>query len=339
MSRESMEWLNTMTLIGFTEKRGNAWHYKQALQGVESNHYIGAIPLEDVTRRLFNFTVDDTPLYIKLKDGSYSEVPGRKAMATSDTSEVLGVFKEGYQGHQYNEWLLEMVADILDDTLSIGSAGLLRKRAQAWVSVEVPDNITTPEGVEFRPNLLAYTSFDGSLATGYGRKVTAVVCDNTFEAARSEAGQQFKLRHSKYSSLRLNDAREALAIVHTMADDFMAEVAALCNKKVDDGAFNRLLDVAIPLLDDKGAKIEGRGLTMATKKRDEVKSLYVNDKRAAQWNGTAYGVLAAFNTWNHHFATVRGEASRGMRNMENAINGKTANADNLILAQLEAVLV
>lgn len=339
MSRESMEWLNTMTLIGFTEKRGTAWHYRESYQGAESNHYPGAIPIEDVTRRLFNFTVDDTPLYIKLKDGSFVEVPGRKAMKTSDTDDVLGIFKEGYQGHQYNEWLLESVADILDDTLSIGSAGLLRNRAQAWVSVEVPDNITTPEGVEFRPNLLAWTSFDGSLATAYGRKVTAVVCDNTLEAARGESGQQFKVRHSKYSGMKLQDTREALAIVHTMADDFMAEVATLTSTKVDAGAFERLLDVAIPLTDDKGAKLEGRGLTMATKKRQEVKSLYVNDKRAAQWTGTAYGVLAAFNTWNHHFATVRGEASRGMRNMENAISGKSAAADNLILSQLEAVLV
>jgi len=51
----------------------------------------------------------------------------------------------------------------LDDNLSISSAGLLRNRV-AWVEVSVPDNITTPEGVVFRPNPLATTSFDGSLA-------------------------------------------------------------------------------------------------------------------------------------------------------------------------------
>ena len=27
MSRESMEWLNLDTLIGYTLVRGNAWHY------------------------------------------------------------------------------------------------------------------------------------------------------------------------------------------------------------------------------------------------------------------------------------------------------------------------
>lgn len=30
MSAETLEWLNTQTLIGYTERRGNAWHYRAA---------------------------------------------------------------------------------------------------------------------------------------------------------------------------------------------------------------------------------------------------------------------------------------------------------------------
>lgn len=57
MSQESMIWLNSQTLIGNTLQRGNAWHYREDLQGVEPNHYEGFIPVEDVTRRLFNFSM------------------------------------------------------------------------------------------------------------------------------------------------------------------------------------------------------------------------------------------------------------------------------------------
>ena len=53
MSQETPEWLNTNTLIGFTEKRGHAWHYRAEVQGDQSNHYPGAVPIEDVRRRLF----------------------------------------------------------------------------------------------------------------------------------------------------------------------------------------------------------------------------------------------------------------------------------------------
>ena len=40
-----------------------------------------------------------------------------------------------------------------------------------------------------RPNLLATTSFDGSIASTFKRTVTNVVCDNTREAALAEHDQ------------------------------------------------------------------------------------------------------------------------------------------------------
>jgi phage/plasmid-like protein (TIGR03299 family) len=326
-----MEWLNSMTLIGFTEKRGTAWHYRSDLQGETPNHYPGAIPVPDVLERLFNFEVEERPIYI-LTDAGYVEIAGRKAMATTDSEEVLGIFKQGYQGHSYKEWLLESVATILDDELSIGSAGLLKNRAQAWVSVEVPENIVTPEGVEFRPNLVACTSFDGSLATTYKRLVTNVVCDNTLAQGLNEDGQTFKLRHSKYSGMRLQDARDALAIVHSIADDFAAEVAKLCKEKVSDKRFTAVLDALYPVPAD-----EGRGQTVITKKRDEIAALWANDERVAPWKGTAFGVLQAHNTWNQHYAQVRKGVPRVIRNMENAVKDKSAMQDSQVLAVLAAV--
>src|SRR6185312_1068619 len=107
-------------------------------------------------------------------------------------------------------WLLSTVANILDDDLSISSAGLLRGGAIAWVEVSVPETITTPEGVAFRPNLLATTSFDGSIATTYKRTVTMTICDNTRELALSETGQEVRIKHSKNSTLQLAPARQAL---------------------------------------------------------------------------------------------------------------------------------
>ena len=177
MSDETASWLNTMTLIGFTEQRGHAWHYRAAEQVEEPNHYPGAVPVADVRRRLFDWRVTEGDVtasaVVMDADGvATSEVRDstRKAMlrppgafGPDDQGAILGVFKSGYQGHDYEERLLGQVAAILDDDLAIGSAGLLKGGAVAWVSVEVPDSITTPEGVQFRPHLLATTSFDGSL--------------------------------------------------------------------------------------------------------------------------------------------------------------------------------
>ena len=100
MSRETMEWLNLNTLIGYTDKRGNAWHYRQELQGIESNHYVGGVPVGDVLRRLFNFEVIESPMFMRSASGAYVEVPGRKLMVRDDNDIVLGVFESGYTGHQ-----------------------------------------------------------------------------------------------------------------------------------------------------------------------------------------------------------------------------------------------
>ena len=227
MSQETLAWLNTNVLVGFTDKRGTAWHYRASEQGSEPNHYPGPVPVEDVRRRLFHWTAQEVPLFHSVpcagnifgasgidENGQAYQlrpVPETKAIRRSDTNEVLGIFKEGYQPHQPGAWLLGNVANLLSDELGIGSAGLLRGGAQAWVQVEVPDNISTPEGVTFRPNLLAATSFDGSLSTTYRRTATIVVCDNTMAQGLGEPGHAYKVKHSRYSNLKIEDARHALA--------------------------------------------------------------------------------------------------------------------------------
>ena len=351
MSRETLQDLNINTLIGNTDARGHAWHYRAEEQGTESNHYCGPIPIEDVRRRLFCWTAESRTVAVEIPatietmthldaEGTplrWAVVPDRQAITRSDTNVVMGIFALGYERHQYGEWLLGTVANILDDDLSISSAGLLKGGAIAWVEVSVPESITTPEGVEFRPNLLATTSFDGSTATTFKRTVTDVVCDNTRDLALAEPGQEFKVKHSRYSTARLGEAREALAIIHTLAEEFAAEVAQLCATPVTPAQWQQFLDVAVPRTDTHGQPLTGRSLTMADTKRGALERLYAHDVRVAPWAGTAHGVLQAVNTYEHHEGTVRG-ATRAERNMLRTISGDFGQLDRTTLATLDRVL-
>jgi len=349
MSRESLQWLNTNTLIGCTDKRGTAWHWRAQEQREQSNHYPGAIPVADVQDRLFGWQAESRRLAVELPaavvDATHWEgglprrwavLPDRQAICRSDDHTVLGIFGPGYTRHQYREWLLTAVADLLDDDLAISSAGLLRGGAIAWVEVSMPDTITTPEGVAFRPNLLATTSFDGSIATTYKRTVTDTVCDNTRELALSETGQAFKVKHSRNSIAQLGPARQALALVHSLADDFAAEVARLCATTVTASQWQRFLNVQVPQVDATGQPLTGRALTLAGTKRDTLAGLYRTDPRVAPWAGTAHGVLQAVSTFDQHQATVRG--SRAERNHLKTITGDFGRLDRQSWHTLQPLL-
>ena len=351
MSRETLDHLNTQTLIGNTAQRGNAWHYRADLQGDEPNHYPGPVPIEDVRRRLFQWHADARRIAVEIPADpstmthiddagapmAWQPIPARQAITRSDTNTVLGIFGDSYQRHQYDAWLLTTVANILDDELSISSAGLLRAGAIAWVEVSVPESITTPEGVTFRPNLLATTSFDGSIATTFKRTITDTVCDNTRALALAEKGEQYKIKHSRYSQLRLGDARAALQMVHTLADDFAAEIAQLCRVSVSDTQWAAFLEAHVPNTTTDGKQLEGRAKTIAENKRATLSKLYRHDLRVAPWAGTAHGVLQAVNTYEHHEGTVRG-APRPERNMLRSVLGEWDTLDHSVYRQLQHVL-
>lgn len=341
MSAETLAWLNDNTLIGFTDKRGRAWHWRRG----SNNHYPGPVPIEDVESRLFDWEAKPLPAMVPWHTGEWTAtnkitgeeitlatVPDTKAVAHGRTGDVFGWFKDGYQPHQYREWLLERTSNLLDSGLTIGSAGLLRGGAQAWVSVEVPENITTPQGVEFRPNLLAVTSFDGTLSTTYKRVVTNVVCDNTMSAGLAEHGQQTKVKHTRHSTLKIADAREALAILHTDSDEFAAEVKQLCETDVNDQQWQDFLDAHKPLPAERGISF-----TKAHNEREQLRNLWDNDARVCPWRNTAWGVVQAVNTRANHLATVR-NVSRPERNMTRAVNGDIDTLDRNTVATLQAVL-
>jgi phage/plasmid-like protein (TIGR03299 family) len=368
MSQESLTWLNTQTLIGQTEKRGNAWTYRAELQGDESNHYPGFVPIEDVRRRLFNWHAIEAEItataltpngvitssqpcaacavkgYLEKKtskcracDGVGKLTGGFKAILRDDTGYILGVPKQGWQIHQYDEWLLHEVADLMDDDLGIASAGLLKNGRVAWVQIEMPDTIETPSGVKFRPFLGAATAFDGSLSTTYKRGVTNWVCDNTMAAGLGEAGEVLKVRHSKNSALKLQEARDTLALIHTAADDFAAEVEALTNTTVTDAQWGQFLDSLAPLKDAKGEVLpDGRSKTLATNKRNAVQNLWDNDLRVAPWKNTAWGVLQAVNTAEHHVWNAKGD--RAQRNQLMAVQGNFEKLDVTTATMLSGVL-
>jgi phage/plasmid-like protein (TIGR03299 family) len=348
MSRETIEWLNTMTRIGDTDKRGKAWHWREG----NNNHFPGAVPVEEVKRLILPFEPIETPNYItvpataeeyaRFEDGGHVngtvlrkgdgyvrlvQLEQYKAIVATDKPEhVYSVPSGEYTIHGYEQWLVKHVQNLLDEDVHISSAGLLEGGAVAWVELAISETQTVAD-FPYRPHLLASTSVNGKYKTKFGRKIQAVVCDNTLHIADSESGQDMAFKHTKGSLPRIADSRTALGLIVATGKEFKTEMESLLDFKVPSKLFSKWLDLAVPFVDEKGEPLGKTALTVRENKRQELAGMWRNDDRVSPWSGTAFGVLQLNNTFYHHNRGLKGDTVRQERNMLSAISGDTARND------------
>jgi len=354
-SKQDVAELNLMTLIGCTDERGNAWHYVEALQGEESNHYPGFIPLADVKRRLFNWEPVKAQVAYLLPvqpdeanhadvvafDGQYFRVvqgqQGRHGVLRGDNDYDLGVFRSGAMHPPYDITLIREAERLTGQILGCSSAGLLQKGARAWMEYSMPETLHDPKsGFSYRPNLLRADSMDGSIALTTALTINATVCMNTLTRNLLEASSAGRLVRRKHTrnvvSGDLADEQRALGILEQVDAEFVADLHKLIETPVTDAQVIEVLDIIKPLPDD-----EGRPLTMAQRWRDQWMSIYRDDPMANLWKGTAFGVVQADNTRRHHYDD-RTSDDRWETNAWRTLTGKTAEADHRIVRALESVL-
>ena len=355
MSAETMQDLQTNTLIGQTAQRGNAWHRRDDLRRLpdgtmlEDNHYPGFIPVADVTRRLFNWQPKTvTVAYLEpcdVADAQFITAAGqavriiesqseRFGLLRDDNDYDLGVFKSA-KHHPYQKTLIQDAERLTGTILGVSSAGLLAKGGRAWVEFSLPETLHDDKsGFDYRPNIVKADSMDGSMSIVTARTINATVCDNTLSCNLLEAkasGVLFKRKHTA-GNFDLQDERDALGILEETDTAFLSELHQLIAQDVTARQLDKVMDILMPM------PAEGTPNTKRTNQRDRWMSLYTSDPMCAPWKGTAFGVVQTDNTYQHHHATVAKTVSRSERNTWRAIQGKQRESDQRVVAALEAVL-
>lgn len=339
MSNQTLEWLNTMTLQGYTAERGTAWHYLASAQGVEPNHYPGAIPVADVKRRLFYWDAVEGKLKTTVRVGGKSRtvpVTTHKTFVHPETLEVLGVVGKRHAIHGYGQWLIDNTRETFDtDELGIGSAGLLKGGAVAWVQIELAKTIDGPGGVAHRPFYTATTVLDGSMSTTYQVGTRLVVCDNTLAGALAE-GKADRMKYPHKAGTRFSplDTRDRLGILFENGASINAELDQLLNTPVSDPQWESFV---VAHIGSERPADEGRGQTNWDNTHDGLTAMYKSDPRCKAWTGTAFGALQAVSTHSQHERTVKG-MSRPERNMLNMATGRWGKEDASAISKLQAVL-
>jgi phage/plasmid-like protein (TIGR03299 family) len=256
-----------------------------------------------------------------------------------ETGEKLGVVGKSHKVHGYSKWLIDTTKDILDvPELGVGSAGLLRKGAVAWVQIELDETVEGPGGIAHRPFFTSATAMDGSMSTTYQTGSRLVVCDNTLSGALRENTDRVKIRHTSGSLARLGDIRQRLNLLYQVTDEFNAEMDELLKTPVSEREWGAFLEGHLTAAHKGPRPFEaGRGQTNWDNHRDELSGLYHSDPRVSPWAGTAFGVIQAVNTHDQHIKGVKG-MSRGERNMVKMVTGEFDRLDTSTYKQLQLVL-
>lgn len=333
MSKESMSWLRSMIFTVWDAWHGPASH-PNGISVTDAGNLLDkvrveAIGVSGITSAGHVIQPTDNVLLVNTSD--YAE---------SMTDAVYGwVGADSYTIHQFRETLLQPLTEIAGggDSVVIGSVGLLKNGAQAWVQILPQDNeFTSPAGDRYRYGLLATTSHNGTLSTVVKQVRTRVECDNTLSSALSERAPTFSARHTKNSLPRIT-AESITAKLGTLAEyraKMDTEIANLLSDTVSDERFGRWLDTFVPVkADDTDRKV-----TFAETKRDTLRKLWKDlPEGANNAQGTAYGIAQIADTYERFNAIIRGFGDsdptdfRAMRVWESTVTGSAddASADAL----------
>jgi phage/plasmid-like protein (TIGR03299 family) len=332
MPTENANLMDTSFLYGFDEKRSHIPRWLRVpTQAKESSIYPGAIPQDDVIRRLFSWEAVSQPVFIK-EGEEFVEIPARQAISHSETGHVFVIANTKYVIHQYTQWLLHQVNNIFAiDELQIGAAGLVRQGGGAFVSIERPDNVVSRNGIALRPHFLAATSHDHKIATTYKFVATIDGCGNWIDPALIKASPVLKARHTKNSVEKLEEARDHLNLLIIGGNDMIDFVDALADIPITDSQWEQIVEQLVEISVRSEPKVKAR----LENKKEVFNQLWTSDERCAPWRGSAFGVFQVFNTHRQHIAGK--DDLRLDRNLRNLFTATGLKEDRKILRVIEDV--
>ena len=317
-------------LLGHTRGRNkNAWEVFKAQDG---DRFEGPIPRDAVVERLFDFKAVARPVFFHDSTGKLTQVEGSRAIVNNRTDHVFKIAGPDYRIHQFDEWLLEGLDKILDtDEFGIGLAGIYEQGARAFVMIERPETIPSASGMQVRPQILAATSHDSKYATTFRATAEFVVCTNIIDFTMRKGNPAFFVRHSKYSSLKVDDARKVLDLLVTAGEQVTSVVDKLADVTVTDEQWQEIVERLVPLKENSPARTVAR----IGNKRERLHQMWAADPRCAPWNGSALGAFQVFNCHRQHHAG--NDSSRLKRNMTDILSTPTGTTDEAILATIADV--
>ncbi len=258
-------------------------------------------------------------------DGKVVEIENYQTTYRNDTNQVLGVVGNRYQPVQNRATF-----DFFDAVVGNGDArydtvGTLNGGKKVWLLAKFNNPIKMDNGDEIESYLLLHNSHDGSSSLTMQWCDIRVVCQNTFEMAKSYKGGQagalkrFHARHTRNVMDKASQAREILQLQTAYRDQLEEEINLLAEKAWSAPMMERLALTLFGVQDGTPAdKINGSVKANA----DAITDLYtqgLGNTGKTAWD--AYNAVTEFTS--HYKGYGRSVATLGSTDdavVENRLN-------------------
>ncbi|SNR44354.1 phage/plasmid-like protein TIGR03299 [Haloechinothrix alba] len=306
---------------GFVSARQPAWHRLGTV-------FEGTFTAEQAMKhaRLGGWNVRKAPLVThEITDSGVSEIEVPNQYSTLRTNPVTGASEPlGVVGSSYEPVQNEEHADFLDAlTDSTGAhletAGSLRGGRQVFVTCKLPEGMLVGGTDKIDLYIAAMNSHDGS--TGFRAIVSPVriVCANTQFAALRSAQQSWTVRHTAGARSSIEEARKALELSWSYAEEFEAEAERMVQEELSNREWERTLARLFGEVDED--KPQGRQ-RQKIEKLDTIRGLYSTADTQENIRGTRWAGYQAIVEYVDHYAPTRDDDDE--RRALRAVSGLTS---------------
>jgi phage/plasmid-like protein (TIGR03299 family) len=279
--------------------------------------------------------IQTMPLVGGAQDGARVTLPDHRAVVRSDNGAVLGVVGDRYtpvQNREVFEMIRDGVAAVTDAPVRIESCGSFKGGAISFVCAHT-HVFDAGNGDIVRTYAMFGNSHDGSAAFSCLNTSVRVVCNNTYNMALREAGNNaHKVRHTRSVHLKIERIARELVLGVETARAFEAQVVQLNRTKPKTSdvqeIYERAYIAAVGKPDDERAKRKAQATV------SEWQSKLYNSKNAVA-DGSLWGIFNSITEWTDHERTVRNDNSE--RRMHANIYGDAAEFKAKVMSALVAV--
>ncbi|MGW6569833.1 DUF932 domain-containing protein [Streptomyces sp. NPDC054975] len=257
------------------------------------------------------------------------EVPNHRASVRTHPktrrSEVLGVVGTDYTPVQ-NEEHAEFLNYLADESgAHFETAGSLRGGRQVFLTMKLPQTLTIGSNDAVDLYIAAFNSHDGSSAFRIVVTPVRVVCANTLRAALNCARSSYTVRHTSGARGRIAQARQALGLTFTYAEEFEKAAQRMIETELSVDALRSAVSDLWPVT----ASDSARKRTNQRLRWNTIRRLFEEADTQAGIRGTAWAGYNAITEYANHVAPARGanDVLRGAARAERVITGT---ADDLM---------